>query len=241
MSAQPKTLETLTQPKNVWRLIADVQAELATKGIGKNQQNKFDDYKFRGIDDVYNALGPILARHGLVVIPQVTSRESTERQSQKGGALFHVVMDVTYRFVSAQDGSEALVPVVGEAMDRGDKAINKAMSAAYKLAAFQVFCIPVSGADSEQETHVVAKRSNSVAATVIETNGAQFDPVLRDELVEAIDHCFTLDPATGLVLVDPDGLDAVLDKLRKDADLKIGVWSSLPSKVRTFIKQRESA
>jgi len=228
-------------PKNVWRLIADVQAELASKGIGKNQTNTFDKYQFRGIDDVYNALGPILARHGLVVIPQVTGREITERQSQKGGALFHVVMDVTYRFVSAGDGTEASVPVVGEAMDRGDKAINKAMSAAYKLAAFQVFCIPVAGQDSEAESHVVAKRQTSVTAAVIETGGAKFDPQLRDDLVEAIDHCFADDPETGLALLDAEGLDSVLDVLRKDNELKIGVWTGLPSKVRTFIKKREAA
>jgi hypothetical protein len=241
MSAQPKTIEAVSKPKTVWQLIADVQAELASKGIGKNQTNTFDKYQFRGIDDVYNALGPILARHGLVVIPQVTAREITERQSQKGGALFHVVMDVTYRFVSAGDGSEALVPVVGEAMDRGDKAINKAMSAAYKLAAFQVFCIPVAGQDSEQESHVVAKRSTSVAAAVIETGGAKFDEGLRDELVEAIDQCFVDDPETGLVCVDEVSLDMVLDRLRKDAELKIGAWTKLPSKVRTFIKRREAA
>lgn len=144
---------------NVYQLVAAVQAELAKKGISKEQTNTFDKYKFRGIDDVYNALAPILSKHGLVIFPEVTNRTVVERKSQKGGDLFHVTLDVAYHFVSIHDGSEMIVPVPGEAMDRGDKAINKAMSAAYKLACFQTFCIPIEGQDAENETHQVEHRS----------------------------------------------------------------------------------
>jgi hypothetical protein len=42
-------------------------------------------------------------------------------------------------------------------MDSGDKASNKAMSAAYKYAAFQAFCIPTEGDnDADSQTHEVA-------------------------------------------------------------------------------------
>jgi hypothetical protein len=44
----------------------------------------------------------------------------------------------------------------GEAMDSGDKATNKAMSAAYKYACFQAFSIPTESRDDEDhQTHEV--------------------------------------------------------------------------------------
>ena len=59
--------------------------------------------------------------------------------------------------MSAEDGSKTTARMIGEAMDSGDKATNKAMSAAYKYAAFQTFAIPTEGTpDADAETHEVA-------------------------------------------------------------------------------------
>ena len=46
---------------------------------------------------------------------------------------------------------------MGEAMDTGDKATNKAMSAAMKYALLQTFCIPTEegGKDTEENSHEV--------------------------------------------------------------------------------------
>lgn len=147
---QPLTLD-------VYRAINLVQADLVKIGLGKDQKNKFDNYMYRGIDGLYNALGPLLAKHGLCVLPRVLSRESTERKSDKGKALFYVVVDVEFDFVAASDGSKHTVRMFGEAMDRGDKATNKAITAAYKYAAFQAFAIPTEGTpDADEESHEVA-------------------------------------------------------------------------------------
>lgn len=143
----------------VYRAINAVQGDLAKDGIGKERTNTFDNYKFRGIDDVYNALAPLLAKHGLCILPRIVSRSCEERQSQKGGALFYVTVEAEFDFVSAEDGTKHTVKTYGEAMDRGDKATNKAMSAAYKYAAFQTFAIPTEGnADADSESHVVAAK-----------------------------------------------------------------------------------
>ncbi|NCX56260.1 MAG: single-stranded DNA-binding protein [Burkholderiaceae bacterium] len=115
-------------------------------------------YSFRGIDDVYNALAPVMAKHGLVIMPRILSRELTERASAKGGVLFSVVVEAEFDFVSSHDGSKHTVKTYGEAMDSADKATNKAMSAAYKYAAFQTFCIPTEGDnDADAVTHVVQR------------------------------------------------------------------------------------
>lgn len=138
----------------VYSAIAEVMAKLAKVGISKNNKNTQQGYKFRGIDDVYNALAPFLAESRLLILPRVKSRTVTERETKSGGVLFYVVLDVEFDFVSAVDGSKHTVQVVGEAMDSGDKASNKAMSAAYKYACMEAFCIPTEGDnDADATTH----------------------------------------------------------------------------------------
>lgn len=164
----------------VYKAINAVQSDLSREGIGKDRTNTFDNYNFRGIDDVYNALSPLLAKHGLCILPRVLSRESVERVSQKGGALFYVTVEAEFDFVSAEDGSKHTVKTFGEAMDRGDKATNKAMSAAYKYAAFQTFAIPTEGnPDADSETHQVKtqreKDLDDLAAYMVEMHEASKD------------------------------------------------------------------
>jgi hypothetical protein len=139
---------------NVYKLIALVSADLCQQGIAKDRKNVQQGYGFRGIDDVYNALAPIISKHGLVILPRVISREVSERMGKSGSSLFYVVVEVEFDFVSSHDGTKHTVKTFGEAMDSGDKATNKAMSAAYKYAAFQTFCIPTEGDnDADAITH----------------------------------------------------------------------------------------
>ena len=143
--------------KNVYQLIAGVSADISRQGIAKDRNNAQQGYQFRGIDDVYNALSPIMSAHGLVILPRIMGREVSERVNQKGNTLFYVTVRAEFDFVSSHDGSRHTVVTYGEAMDSGDKATNKAMSAAYKYAAFQTFCIPTEGDnDADATTHVVA-------------------------------------------------------------------------------------
>lgn len=145
----------------IYKAIAAVSLDLSKEGIAKDRKNDQQGYKFRGIDDVYNALAPIIAKHGLVILPRILSRAVTERQTAKGGVLFYVVVEAEFDFVAAADGSRHVVRTYGEAMDSADKATNKAMSAAYKYAAFQTFCIPTEGdhdADATTHTEVLAAK-----------------------------------------------------------------------------------
>lgn len=142
----------------VYKAINAVQAELATIGIVKAKRNSQGaGYNFRGIDDVYNAIAPLLAKHGLCILPRVLARECIERTSKQGGALFYITVEAEFDFVSAEDGTKHTVKTFGEAMDSGDKATNKAMSAAYKYACFQAFSIPTEGNNDSDESETQEK------------------------------------------------------------------------------------
>jgi hypothetical protein len=136
----------------VYQAICKVQKELSRDGIAKNRKNQQQGYNFRGIDDVYNSISALLAGADLCILPRMAERTQEERVTQKGGTLFYVTVRADFDFVSAKDGSKHTVTMYGEAMDSADKATNKAMSAAYKYACMQVFCIPTEGMEDADGT-----------------------------------------------------------------------------------------
>ena len=177
---------TDTQTSRVYAAIAAVTAALSVEGISKDRSNQQQGYKFRGIDDVLNALSPILARHNLCMLPRVISREVVERTTQKGNALFYVTVEVEYDLVSAEDASSHTIRTFGEAMDSADKATNKAMSAAYKYASIQAFAIPTEGDnDADATTHDVAP---AAPKTLVKDQR-----VIDGELRAEISACSTVD------------------------------------------------
>jgi len=152
---------------SVYRAASAVSAAFAEHGIGKTRQNEQQRYKFRGIDEVMNALAPLLVEHGLLIVPRMVERSSEERQTKSGNAMFTVTVAAEFDFVSVEDGSAFTARTYGEAMDTGDKATNKAMAVAYKYAAFQTFCIPTEGGgdtDADAVTHEEVKPKSAYQA-----------------------------------------------------------------------------
>jgi len=145
----------------VYKAICNVQSALSKTGILKNRKNEAQRYTFRGIDDMYNALSPLLAENLLCILPRCIARESVERATKNGGAMFYTTVEAEFDFVSAEDGTKHTVRTFGEAMDSGDKSTNKAMSAAYKYACMQAFSIPTEGDnDADAHSHEVSHVGN---------------------------------------------------------------------------------
>jgi hypothetical protein len=143
--------------KHVTLAIAQIAKAISAQGIAKTGQNAEDGYTYRTIDDILETLSPMLAENEIVILPTVIERECVERRTSTGMALFFATVRVRYDFTSTRDDSVVAVEVFGEAMDPADKATNKAMTAAYKVAVTQAFCIATKGnADADQETHKAA-------------------------------------------------------------------------------------
>ena len=142
---------------NVFKVISDVQKDLATEGVGKTDRNDHGRYNFRGIDSLYNALAPLLAKHGLVIIPSVLGKEVRQVQTSGGKTTNHWTVDVSYTLADSSDGNLTTTKFTGEAYDTSDKGLNKALTAAYKYLCFELFCIPTEGSDdADAVTHEVA-------------------------------------------------------------------------------------
>lgn len=134
----------------IYEAISNVMKDVGI--VGKNDKNDYDKYKYRGIDAVMNALNPAMIKNKVFVTPTVMDSKREERVGSKGSNMMYTILTVKYTFFTT-DGSSIECVVVGEAMDRSDKSTNKAMSAAFKYACFQTFCIPTEEMqDSETET-----------------------------------------------------------------------------------------
>ena len=139
--------------KNIYQTIDAVMSEIGA--VGKTSKNTQQGFMFRGIDAVMNAINPALVKHHLFIVPEVIDQKREERTTSKGNALIYSIVTVKYTFY-AEDGSSVSAVVIGEGMDSGDKATNKAMSIAFKYACFQVFCIPTEEmVDPDQDSHEV--------------------------------------------------------------------------------------
>jgi hypothetical protein len=136
-----------------------IKAMNEVNSIGKDNYNQLQKFKFRGIDDVMNAMHPILSKNNIFVAPEVEDFSREERTSKNGGLIIYTIATIKFTFY-AEDGSNIVVKVIGEAMDSGDKGMNKAMSIAYKYALFQVFCIPTED-DPDKDSYTLEPKQQA--------------------------------------------------------------------------------
>lgn len=123
----------------IYKSIIDVMKKI--NAIGKDRKNATQGFQYRGIDDVMNELHGALTESGVFVVPEVLEENRSTGKSSNGRDLFYTRLKIKFTFYAA-DGSSVNAVVIGEAMDSGDKASNKALSIGLKYAMLQVFCIP---------------------------------------------------------------------------------------------------
>jgi hypothetical protein len=141
------------QDMKIYKSIIGVMSEIGA--IGKDKTNSQQGFKYRGVDDVMNALQPLLIKNGIFIIPEVVEQTREDKISSKGNALIYSICKVKFTFF-ADDSSSVTAVTIGEGMDSGDKATNKAMAIAFKYACFQVFCIPTEEMkDADSESHEI--------------------------------------------------------------------------------------
>lgn len=135
----------------IYAAIAGVINDIGT--VSKDKVNKQQGFKYRSIDDVYSVLNPALAKNRVFILPEILNESREIKTTAKGTQMICVILDMKYT-IYAEDGSHIQTTLKGEAMDTGDKAINKAMAIAYKYLCFQLFCIPVEDmADPDADSH----------------------------------------------------------------------------------------
>jgi hypothetical protein len=171
-------MDTTTKSGEIYAALAAVMGDVGA--VGKTKQNPQQGYKFRGIDDVMAHVQGVLAKHKVICIPFVVSVEREMVATKSGGTMASVRAIIDHTFF-AKDGSSVVARTIGEAMDSGDKASNKSMSAALKYALTEALMIPTYEVDRDTE-------EASPALDVIASEKAALLKAFKDAAdVEALD------------------------------------------------------
>lgn len=165
------------KPLLIFQKLAAMIAEVEAVGKDGQVQSGPARFKFRGIDQIYNAMSPLFAAHGVFPVGKVVSLSQSERKTNAGAALYVCTIHMRY-CLFASDGSSVETESIGEAMDSGDKAANKAMSYAYKYAMMQLLCIPTEAIDGDSEqTHHELTQDQQAAKAKIDAMNAKTEPI----------------------------------------------------------------
>ena len=159
----------------IFRAIPAIMADMSA--VGKTKETQDRRFRYRGIDDVMNAMWPLLSKHRVFVVPEVLDQTREERSTGKT-TLLYSILRVRFSFY-ASDGSSVQAVTIGEGMDAGDKASNKAMAVALKYALFQTFCIPteeMAGDDPDHQVHEVRPRNSGASQRQAAVNRAEQYP-----------------------------------------------------------------
>lgn len=197
----------------IYKSIIDVMKKI--NAIGKDRKNETQHFQYRGIDDVMNELHGALTESGVFIVPEVLEENRSTGKSKNGGELYYTRLKIRFTFYAA-DGSSVNAVVIGEAMDSGDKASNKALSIGLKYAMLQVFCIPTEDdkdpdAQSPQPQPESMKPEPKKPAFDFEPKGGETTPEEKRE----IGLLLTSKTADGKLIFTKDEVRAFSD-MRKD-------------------------
>ena len=144
--------------------MALVKRELVEGGISKDSKQKFQNYDYRGVDQVLGVISALHVKYGInVKVADIRDFKMEQRVDGKGKPVTHMTALYEWGFVNTDDGEDVdYCFSIGEGMDTGDKSSGKMQSYAYKNMMFYRYEIPVQGQtlddydprmDNEDETH----------------------------------------------------------------------------------------
>lgn len=162
----------------IYGALASIMEE--TKAIGKTERNESQKFMFRGIDNVMNELHGLFAKYKVFILPDVLEFSVSEKMTRSGSLMYYTRAKIRFHFITI-DGSEVSVTNVGEAMDSGDKGMNKAMSVALKYALTQMLLIPTQDEKDPDLTAPPETRPQTIAE-IADSLNPETDGLLKEAL-----------------------------------------------------------
>ena len=154
----------------------------AVRKDGRNTQQNFN---FRGVDAVVNAVSAAMSKHGVMVFPSKVEHRDASKQLSGGKMATAPVVIVDYTFVGPE-GDQFVAQVPAESFDLGDKATAKAMSVAYRTCLLQVFTLPTDDADPDEHTYERAPRQQPQQQQTIDWQKSLTDATGNPERLAAL-------------------------------------------------------
>jgi len=128
--------------------LVKVMADLPA--IGKGDKSP-EGYSYRGIEAITKHLQPLLARHGVVIVPKASIVNVVPSPAMKDG--WQDVYATVSWTIYGPDGSSVEACTNGIGRDRADKGANKAQTQAYKYLLLHLLSIADKADDSDGQTY----------------------------------------------------------------------------------------
>lgn len=154
----------VTTQKNLYQKLLAITEEIGT--VAKGGRNTQQGYAFIEAAQISAEVRVQLAKHGVMIIPETTSKTIDQFTNAKGTTMFHANVVSRFTLVNADNPDERMVCEWdgGEALDTSDKATNKAITASNKYFLMKLFNIS-DKEDPDTETHVVEQQVHPVEAS----------------------------------------------------------------------------
>lgn len=145
-------------PKNIHAAIIAVRERVAyvqKKKLPNSQLN----YAFASVEEMIRQVRVQMNRYGIgIYTVEMTVISNDTLTTAKGGTMFNTKVAVAFEFVHGESDTRQRVQVIGEAADTGDKSVNKAATAAFKMALRQTFVIETGETDPDNHASMAASR-----------------------------------------------------------------------------------
>ncbi len=144
----------------IGKLVGAIGAAMAEIGyVRSTGQNTHQRYSYTSDEDLTAAVQPVMARHGLAMLPSGCEVERVEVKTAKGGSATSVHVLQTWT-IAHSSGEWMRIQMPGEGRDSQDKGTPKALTAARKMTLRHLFCVPT-GDDAEKEARVNGEPEHS--------------------------------------------------------------------------------
>ena len=141
----------MEQTKTIGQRLANVLEHI--KRVPKNGRNNFHKYDYTTESDLTDFVRPLLAKEGLTIIPSID--EYSRTGDKKDG--FKITIKMSFTIMA--DNGETLGPFswYGDADDKNDKALYKAVTGGVKYFLFKLFLVST-GDDPEHDGQTPPRR-----------------------------------------------------------------------------------
>ena len=185
-------MEATKEPKlNLYQKLNKISVEIGT--VGKTGKNLQQGYAFMEQAEIMMRARKLLDEYGVTIIPETLDRTLYERDvvrtNGKQGIDSHVQVKSKFTLVNSDEPKERIECLWdgGEAIDSGDKATNKAITASQKYFYIKLFNIsdkedadttrPQDEAKSEKPRVVAPVKKPAQSVAMI--NSAQKDAIMK--------------------------------------------------------------
>ena len=235
-------VEIKSQPGKIFENM--IKAMKLMEAIGKNQRNDTQGFKYRGIDDVYNAMHEAFAEAEIFCAPRTISRKEKDNPKSSGKIWVHTTLETIFRFYTTDGSYVDVGPIFSEGEDGGDKGSVKALAHGHKYCLLQAFMVPTkeekdpdaqTPPDTVRVQPAVKKPApvNSTQKTAVSsgTNGAVRNAALIDKKMQA-----NLFNEAGKKSIKAESVKELLEgfyKISKSEQLKVFQYEEILKLIQT--------